>query len=165
MYPWICIANHGFISFWGSQILTFIGSICALQNESGFGLYCGSQILNFSKDSVCGFELETDFEQIWPIFTNPKNPHESLVYRRTMNKSKSIHILCFRFTNLYPVQKICFVLLCSKDSFCGFNSTYGVQTIHFMDLFQEKNSKITQFVSIWKDLHTNPATLFKTLKI
>ncbi len=63
------------------------------------------------------------------------NPDESLVHRCTINKSKSIHVLCFRFANLYSVQKVCFmdwfrptvfkrfvswirfVLLCSKDLF------------------------------------------------
>jgi hypothetical protein len=75
------------------------------------------------------------FSRIQRILTNP---HKSLVHRRTMNKSVSIQILCFRCTNLYPVQKICFmdsfcptvfkrffswisfVLLCSKDLFFGF---------------------------------------------
>jgi hypothetical protein len=40
-----------------------------------------------------------------------------------MNKSESIQIMCFRFVNPYPVQKICLV-----DLFCP------TMFYHFMDL-------------------------------
>ncbi len=108
---------HGFILFCGSQIQTFKGSIRALQNYSGFIRICKSESLMFSKDLVCGFKSETDLEQIWTILTNPKNPHESLVHRRTMNKSESTQILSFGFATYYGIQKICFVDLISPMVF------------------------------------------------
>jgi hypothetical protein len=40
------------------------------------------------------------------------------------------------------VSWIRFVLRCSKDLFCGFDSYYGVQKIRFVDLFRKiKNLK------------------------
>jgi hypothetical protein len=47
-------------------------------------------------------------------------------------KDSRILLLFKRF-----VSWIRFVLRCSKDSFCGFVSSYGVQKIRFVDLFRD----------------------------
>jgi hypothetical protein len=86
------------------------------------------------------------FDKIRPFFTNPTNPtnpHESLLHRRTTNPYKSwdpdsqIPTVFKRF-----VSWIRFVLRCSKDSFRGFVLCYGVQKICFVDSFRKtKNLK------------------------
>jgi hypothetical protein len=55
-------------------------------------------------------------------------------------------------------------LRCSKDSFRGFVSYYGVQKIRFVDSFcKKKKVKKVRFVSIWKDSCTNPASFYLIL--
>ncbi len=85
--------------------------------------------LMFLKDFICGLKSETDFEEIQPIFINPRNPHHSPQIFSTKMYYEQIWI----HTN--PVFQIPQSVSCSKDLFCGFVLSYCVQKICFVDLF------------------------------
>ncbi len=80
------------------------------------------------KIRIRGFNTRPELPKIWPFFTNPMNPHQSLVHRRPLNKSESIQILGFAF----------------PDSFHGFDLVSCVQKICFVDLIH-KNKNPTRF--------------------
>jgi hypothetical protein len=136
---------------------------------------CIVSIWQFSKDSICRFDLWCSSQKILfadlicdAVFkrlnsqiqfvteiskdlTNPTNPHKSLVHRRTLDK----RILNFWIReSVWSFKrfdlKIQFLIRFSKDSICGFH------------LWTIKSKKIW-LVSIRKDSYTNPASLSEYL--
>ena len=118
------------------------------------------------EDWIRGFDSQTDFKKIQPVFMNPMNPYKSLVHNHTLNKPKSIQILGFGFANPYCFQKIRFV-----DLFCPTVFKRFVSQIRFVDLFLKdsfrgfislkQKSQITRFVLFRNDSYVIPASLEK----
>ncbi len=124
MYTWIRFANP-WIRF---------NLICQFSKDSicGFDLWCGFQKIcfadlfrmRFSKDLICGFDSWCSFQKFRRILTNPANPHKSLVHRCTLDKW---------ILNFWISKSVC----SSKDLFCGLILRCGFQKIRFADSFRD----------------------------
>ncbi len=111
---------------------TNLDSFCIVDHES----------LMFSKDSFCRliFKRFDLFSRIQRIL---RNPDESLVHRRTLNKPESIGILGFGFANPYWFQKIHFVDSFRRPVFERFVSWIRCVDLFLKDSFREnKNPKL-----------------------
>jgi hypothetical protein len=66
------------------------------------------------KDSNCGFVLWPELSKIWPVFTNPMNPHESWWILSTIAQNESLQIQAGGFAN--PDSRIQTLKICIADS-------------------------------------------------
>ncbi len=155
----IVIMNPDSKKVWFVPYKTNPDSFCIVDHKS----------LKFSKDSFCRliFKRFGLFSWIYRILTNPD---KSLVHRRTLNKPESIRILGFGFANPYCFQKICFVDSLRPTVFKRFVSWIQFVGLFLKDLFcgfvlWKQKYQITWFVSLWKDLYRNPASLVSLQKL
>ncbi len=149
---------HGFDSIW----------LFSKDLIRGFTSWCSFQKIWFM-DSICDavikrFHLGIQFKaEISKDLTNPHesyNPYEPLLHSCTSDE---------QILNFW----ICKSVWCSKYFLGGFDSTYCVQKIQFVDSicgfnlwiqFVNKKIKNVWFILNHRDASTNPATLIFTLK-
>ncbi len=156
----IVTTNPGFVSYRGSQILTWKDTFRIVDHESSHFQKIG--FADSFRDAIFKrFDESNESSRILStidirIHTNPVLPDSRIptVFKR--------FVLWIRF-----------VPQCSKDSFCGFVSWRNFQKIRFVDSFRDaifkrfvswmrfvrKKVKKVCFVSIRNDLYTNPASL------
>ncbi len=96
--------------------------------ESGFT----SPIL---KDSSRGFVSWPELPKIWPVFTNPTNPHESWWILSTIAQNESLRIQAGGIAN--PDSRIRTLKICIADWFCRPVFQRFVLWIRFVGLFSK----------------------------